>query len=625
MKEDHMVEKKESVENERYRQLNRFWYTVLVIFSSMAIFFAINQIFNLHLFKLAIIENSYLYLLLMFYQSLVFIIFPPAKAASKDRLPWYDVLLFLLSLSTFGYLTWQGDRIFQSGLGSTSAWGPTIASFIAAGLVLEGIRRSNGYVLLTICFFFLLFPLFSSHLPGFLAGYQFPFLNNFRTHVLGMDSMLGIPMQVIGTLLIGFMIFGVAMVKTGGGKFFLNFAFSLLGTVRGGPAKVAIVSSGLFGSISGAVIPNILTTGAMTIPAMKRTGYPAYYAAAVEAVSSAGGCLMPPVMGATAFIMASFLGVPYGKVALAALIPSLLYYIAIFVQIDARAVKLELKGIPKNEKPSLKQTFKEGWMYLFAFGILIYLLFYLKHEVMAPFYATALLLGAAMFRKETRLNQKRFFDFLAGAGKIMAELACLMAGIGFVVGSLTATGVAFAFSREIILYAHGNIPVLLLFAAFTSFIMGMGTTISATYIILAVVVAPALVHTGMNVFSVHLFILYWGLASFITPPVATAAYTAATMAGAEGFKTGICAMKLGFVKYLIPFVFVYNPALVFQDSILRVIFAFITSLAGIILLGGSFEGYVVFFGRVDKLKRVVIALMGLFLFISSTLIFKFFS
>jgi TRAP transporter 4TM/12TM fusion protein len=285
--------------------------------------------------------------------------------------------------------------------------------------------------------------------------------------------------------------------------------------------------------------------------------------------------------------------------------------------VDARAVLLGLTGIPKHEKPSLIQTFKEGWVYLFAFASLIYLLFYLKHEVMAPFYATGLLLLAAMFRKDTRFNFRRFFEFLAGAGKMMVELTCLMAGIGFVVGALTVTGVAFAFSRELVLYAHGSAPLLLLFAALTSFLMGMGTTISACYIILAIVVAPALVQMEMNVFAVHLFVMYWGLVSFITPPVATAAYTAATLAEADGFKTGVHAMKLGFVKYLIPFFFVYNPALVFQAPLPHVIFAFITCLMGIVLMGGAFEGYVVGFGKVNAVQRILFTILGILFAASS--------
>jgi TRAP-type uncharacterized transport system fused permease subunit len=244
---------------------------------------------------------------------------------------------------------------------------------------------------------------------------------------------------------------------------------------------------------------------------------------------------------------------------------------------------------------------------------------------MAPFYATALLLAAAMLRKETRFNLKRFFEFVAGAGKMMVELTTVLTAIGFVVGALTVTGIAFAFSRELVYYAHGSVPLILIFGAFTSFVMGMGMIMTATYIILAIVVAPALVQMGLNVFAVHLFIMYWGLVSFITPPVAVAAYTAATLAGTDGLSTGVQAMKLGFVKYVIPFFFVYNPALVFQGTLPEVLFAFSTCFLGVVLISCALEGYALGFGKIGVFGRIMTTAAGVGSAVSSAVIIKFLS
>jgi TRAP transporter 4TM/12TM fusion protein len=486
----------------------------------------------------------------------------------------------------------------------------TIASILLWGIALEAIRRVGGLPLFFFATFVSLFPLFAEHMPGFLEGTGWSFTGTAMFHAMTRESIVGIPTRVFCNLIVGFMVFGVALQETGGATFFINLSFALFGKVRGGPAKVAVVSSALFGSMSGAAISNVVTTGAMTIPTMKRTGYPAYYAGAVEACASSGGAIMPPVMGAVAFIMASFLMVPYGAVVLAAIIPSLLYFFGLFVQIDGFAARTGLAGLPKSELPSLKETLKSGWIYIFALLTLIYLIFYLKREAQAPFYASLLLLAGAMLRKETRPTLRTVYVIILRSGRLLAEMLAIMAGVGLIIGGLSMTGVAIAFSSELINLVGHNGLLLLLVGALVSFMLGMGMTISACYVFLAIVLIPALTPFGFDQMAVHLFVLYCGLWSFITPPVALAAYAAAGIAGANPMKTGVQSMKLGVVKYFIPFFFVYDPALILHGDLPSILQSAITAFIGVYLVGGSIEGYLQGFGKLNALERVIFLCAG---------------
>lgn len=607
----------ESSPTERQRTLNWWWYYIFITLTVVGMAVVVSQVFLIHPFGLMVLMvNTYLYALLAMFLSPVFILFPATKQASRKTVAWYDILLFSLSLATFAYLSIHGFDIHSRGWLFATPLHISILSMIACLLILEAVRRAAGPVLFAVCAIFAAFPLYTGYLPGFLEGQQLSFLDTVGYHILGMSSILGIPMGVFGRLLCGFMLFGVAVMSLGGGKFFLNFAFALLGTYRGGPAKVAVVASSLFGSMSGSAISNVVTTGSMTIPAMKKTGYPPYYAGAIEACASTGGMLMPPVMGVTAFVMAELLGIPYFTICLAAAIPSILYYIGLFIQVDAYAAKTGIKGLERREIPSLGETLKEGWFYIFAIIVLVYFL-YLRLEAQAPFYATGVLLLLAMMRKETRLNLKRSMQFIVSVGKVLAELATILAGVGFLIGSFSITGVGGTFAREVLALAGGNMVLMLIFGAVASYIMGMGMTVTACYIFLAIVLAPGLVSMGFNVLAIHLFVLYWGILSAITPPVAVVSFTAAGVAGASFFKTGFQSMRLAVVIYFIPFFFVFCPALVLQGSLIETIHAFSTAVIGIILLGGGLEGYLVGLGRVKLPLRVLACISGMLLMFPS--------
>ncbi|MFQ5848934.1 MAG: TRAP transporter permease, partial [Candidatus Methylomirabilales bacterium] len=349
----------------RYRTLSKGWLAVLIGFSTAGTFLAINQLFNFQFFVgYVIIENRYLYIMLGLFFSLTFLIFPPTKRAPRDRLPWYDVILFLATILACSYFAWNGYRILTEGWDFLA---PTQAVWVGAVLwllVLDGARRSGGMALFTMLVILSLYPIYAGHLPGPISGFSLSIPDAIRYQSMSVESILGIPMRVFGTLIIGFIIFGAALQATGGGRFFINLSMAILGAFRGGPAKVAVVASGLFGSMSGSVVSNVLSTGVVTIPTMKRTGFRPEVAAAIEATASTGGTLTPPVMGATAFVMASMLDMPYVGIAIAAAIPAVLFYASLFFQIDAYAAKNGLQGLAWEEMPSFWQTLKEGWFYL---------------------------------------------------------------------------------------------------------------------------------------------------------------------------------------------------------------------------------------------------------------------
>ena len=603
-------------EGARLRDLQGVWRWLFALASLLAIALSIHQLFNIQLFGTVLIEGRYLYLLAGIFLSLTFLIFPAVPSAAGPVPPWYDVILAVLAAVTAGYFAWIAEQSLDEGWEYAA---PTTAQWMALLfwlLILEGTRRAGGFVIFAIVLVFSLYPTFAGSMPGPISGFTQPFWDTIPYHILSSESSFGIPMRAFGNLVIGFIIFGAALQQTGGGAFFNNLALGLVGHLRGGAAKVAIFASGFMGSMSGSVISNVLTTGAVSIPAMKATGFPPRYAAGTEACASTGGVLMPPVMGATAFIMASFLGRPYFEIAVAAAVPSILYYFGLFVQIDAYAARGGLKGMDRSDLPSLGQTLREGWYYLFVFALLIFLMMVLRRETWAPFFATGLLLVINQFSAKHRLDFSGAVRLVVAVGRGLCELVAVLLGIGLIVGAFSATGLAGTLVNDLVFLAGGSVIMLLIMGAITSFIFGMGMTVTACYIFLAVVLAPALVKAGLNELAVHLFILYWGMVSYITPPVALGAFAAATMARTNPISAGLEAMRLGSVIYVIPFFFVLNPALIGAGSPGEVAITLLTALVGVWLIGSGMQGYVagigsVATGPVGTFVRVVLVGAGL--------------
>ncbi len=609
-----------AVEEEvRFRELTGWVRTVFVLLTLVSIFLAVNQLFNLRLFVgVVIIENRYLYLLAGIFLALAYAAFPISPRARGGPTPWYDLILAAMSLGACGYFTFTAHRSLMEGWEYSAPAMATAMSFVLWVLIIEATRRTGGLVIAVIVFFFSLYPVFADRVPGPISGFAQPFDATIAYHLISNESSFGIPMKAFGQLVIGFILFGATLQFTGGGRFFNNLALALVGGFRGGAAKVAIFASGFMGSMSGSVVSNVLTTGVVSIPAMKRAGFSSRYAAGTEACASTGGVLMPPVMGTTAFVMASFLGMPYSQIIIAAAIPSILYYLGLFVQIDAYAARNGLKGMPRSELPSLKETFKEGWHYIFVFAILIVMMIVFRQETLAPFYATAALIVINQLHKSTRLNFAGFVNLLTGVGRSLAELVAILLGVGLIIGAFSATGLAGTLANDLVFLAGNEVFVLLIMGAITAFIFGMGMTVTACYIFLAVVLAPALIRAGLDPLAVHLFIMYWGMVSFITPPVALGAFAAATIARTSPIMAGLQAMRLGSIIYIVPFFFVLNPALIGRGSIYEVVTVLITALIGVWFIGSSLQGYLAGVGDIGRGalamgRRVMLAIGGLFL------------
>jgi TRAP transporter 4TM/12TM fusion protein len=590
---------------------------VIILFTLAAIGVAINQLFNLRLGGYSLLEGMYLYVLAGFFLSLTFVTFR-AWGPASPRVPWYDWMLAAATILIAGYFViTAGDSLdggWEYAAPDTAVWA-SIALYL---LILEGTRRAGGLVLFSFVFAFSLYPTFAEHVPDPLNGFTQPFTDVVPYFMISSEASFGIPMRAFGNLVIGFILFGAVLQFTGGGKFFNNLAMALVGGYRGGAAKVSIFASGFMGSMSGSVISNVLTTGAVSIPAMKKTGFSARYAAATEACASTGGVLMPPIMGATAFVIASWLSMPYVEIMLAAAIPSLLYFFGLFVQVDAYSARRGLKGLAKVDRPAILQTLREGWLYIAVFALLIFLMVAYRWEKTAPFYAVTLLLLVNQFNKNDRVSWQGFLNIIVSVGRTLSELVAVLLGIGMIVGAFQATGLTGPLANELVHMAGNSLPMLLIMGAVTSFIFGMGMTVTACYIFLAVVLAPALVQAGLNELAVHLFILYWGMVSFITPPVALGAFAAASMAGANAFKTGFEAMKLGGVIYVIPFFFVLNPALIGQGPPMEVAIVLTCALIGVWFISAALQGFVSFIGPLNSSS--VSALMRLVLFISGLMI-----
>lgn len=572
----------------------RVW---IVIATILSIVLSINQVFNLGFFVGYVLPAlRYYYILMALLLPLIFLIWPLGRAASNATTRFLDLLLAAVASAALLYLASNADSIVDEAWEYSAPLAATISAFVLWAVALEATRRTAGMVLAAIAFVFSIYPTIASIVPGPIQGQPTSVMNAAIFYAMSSESFMGIPMRAFAGLIIGFLIFGVALQRTGGGRFFMDLAFGLLGHTRGGPAKVAIFGSALMGSLSGSVVTNILTTGTLTIPAMRRIGVSRSYAAGIETCASTGAVLMPPIMGATAFVMATFLETDYAVIAIAALVPSVLYFLGLFVQIDGYAARNNLTGLDRKDLPRVSDALAQGWYYLVVFGLLIFMLLYLKQEALAPYYATALLLVINQLLPRNRWKWRDLLEFVTAVGRILIELMGILMGIGLIIGALAVTGMTGTLTNDLVHLAGGNAAALLALGALVSFILGMGMTVTAAYIFLAVTLAPALIKAGIDPLPAHLFILYWGMLSYITPPVAIGAYAAATISGSNAMKTGLVAMRLGSVIYIIPFLFVLSPTILLQGGVLESTVSTVTAIVGVILIASSLQGYLIFVG-----------------------------
>jgi TRAP transporter 4TM/12TM fusion protein len=583
------------------RKLGGLAAAALTASAIVATFLAINQLLNLQLFAgIVFIENRYLFLLAATLFPAVFLADAVGKRWLDSPIPWFDWLLAALSLAILLWFAWTAERGLNEGWEYSA---PVLTKVLAAILwllILEGLRRTSGLAMAVIVGAVSLYPVVADMIPNPLKGAPQTFTDTIAFHIASSESAFGIPMRAFAEIVVGFIIFGIALGHTGGGKFFIDLAFALVGRVRGGAAQVGVISSALQGSISGSVISNVVSSGVVTIPAMKRTGFSAEYAGAVESVASTGAVLMPPIMGSTAFVMASFLGRSYGEIALAATIPAILFYVALATQIDAYSARRGLRGLSQSELPRIGAVMKDGWFFLPVFVMLVGLMVFLNDEAVAPFYATALLLLINQSIPKHRMNWRQLTELAVAVGHGLAELAAILMAIGFIIGALSVTGLAGTLTNDLV-YLAGDAPLLLLaMGAVTSFVFGMGMTVTACYIFLAIVLAPPLIKAGLDPLATHLFIMYWGMVSFITPPVALATFAAAPLAGTSAVRIGIQSVRMGASLYLVPFCFVLNPALILRGDSATIGVSVIAAVAGLVIFASAIQGYVAGLGRIPN-------------------------
>lgn len=586
----------------RIRTLTGVWKALVVLAGVASAGLIGYKVFGLGIYTGWIpIEAFYFYVVYAILTPFVFILFPAFRSGRKDRVPLFDVALFLVFGVAAAVFAFQTRIIIDYGWEFAAPPWAQWSALVLWLLTVEATRRAAGIAVAAVIAIGSFYPVFGG--AEWLGVFQVRAVTLLETasfHLFGGESVIGIPLRALVNIVLGFLLFGAALQYTGAGNFFLNLSFALLGHTRGGPAKVAVLASGFMGSISGSAVTNVVTTGVLTIPTMRKIGFPPAKAGGVEACASTGGVLMPPVMGATAFIMATYLEVPYQTIALAAIIPSFLYFFGLFVQIDAFAGRRGLKGLPREELPKLTTVLKEGWYYLAVIIVLVWLLFYLKQEALAPFYATAVLITINQILPQHRWGWREFVEFLYGASRLFIEIGTILAGVGLLMGALILTGKVGSLAYDLVGLAGDNVFLLLVMGALTSMILGMGMTITAAYLFLAIALAPALADSGLDILAVHLFMLYWAMISYVTPPVAFAAFAAAPIAGASPMRTGLAAMRLATVIYFIPFFFVLNPAMIGHAPAGEVALVLLTATVGIVLLASSLQGYLIGFGRLGE-------------------------
>lgn len=533
-----------------------------------------------------------------------------SSGESGESIPWYDWLLALASLAVGGYIAiWYPEILYS--LSDTSPLRYMLGA-LAIVLTFEATRRLLGWTLIILTAAFILYARFADLFPGVLNGQPVSWERMLTYIFLDTNGILGVTLAVTITVVLAFILFGQALFAIHGDNFFTRIALALLGRHRGGPAKVAVLSSSLLGTVSGSVVSNVVISGTVTIPLMKRSGYSAPMAAAIEAVASTGGSIMPPVMGAAAFIMAEYLGVPYVEVALAAAIPAILYYICLILQVDLEAAKYGLAGLDAKDIPRASGVMRRGWIYLIPIAVLIYTLLVARWAPgKAGMWAAISCFVAGAIYRENRVGWRGIVACLRDAGPTLLPLIAISAIAGVVIGALQLSGLTFKLALVLGSASSGQTFVMLLLTAVVCIILGLGMPTTVIYVMLAVLVAPALIELGVQPMAAHLFIFYFGMMSMITPPVCMGTYTAATIANANFWKAGGYGMRLGIVAFIVPFVFVFHPALILEGSVTDIIVTSITAVIAVCIFAIVAAGYL--FSSLSIAERVVFGAAALML------------
>jgi TRAP transporter 4TM/12TM fusion protein len=587
-------------ENVRSRELSGLagWAThallIAIPLSGMFFLLDVPQRFDWQVF-----HEQYIGLFLALSLGAIFLLIPGSRR-HVQRIPWYDALAAALGLIVGLYVFVKFPEISNS-LGDIYTE-RVILGAITVILLAEACRRLVGWPLVIIASVFIFYAFFAYLFPGDFYGRGWS-IGRLATYLyLDANGIIGQPLQIGASIVLVFVLFGEALYAIGGAAFLSDFALAVMGRFRGGQAKIAIVSSSLFGNISGSAVANVVVDGAFTIPMMKKAGYPAPVAAAIEAVASTGGQIMPPVMGAAAFLIAEYLAIPYAQVALAALVPALLYYIVLFIQVDLLAARNAIHGMPPAELPRLLPVLRRSAGFIVPLTVLIIWMFFLnRRPEVAGLLAVASALVVGFLTPGVKLGPRELLKILINTGRGMLEIAAITGLAGVVIGVLQLTGLGFTLTLTLLNVGQNSTILLLVLTAIVSIILGMGMPTTAVYVLLAVLVAPGLSKLGILPIAAHLFIFYFGMLSMVTPPVCLASYAAASIGKTDPIRTGWEAMRLCAIAYVVPFLFVFSPALLLIGSWHAVAISIATAIVGAVLLGIGLVGYL--FRPIGVLKR----------------------
>jgi TRAP transporter 4TM/12TM fusion protein len=590
------------------------WKTVLGIgITLIAVSFSVFQLWVSSVGALATLQQNYTHL--GFALVLVFLTRPAFKETSRfANIRWLvDAPLIFGSVVMAVYMVIHFLDIADRGAGDPTQVG-IVLGIVTTVAVIEGTRRMVGLALPLLAITALIYAFAGPHLPGILAHRGFDYERVSATLYLTTAGIAGTPLQVSASFVAIFVIFAAFLDVSGAGKFFIDWSYAALGWLRGGPAKVAIFASALMGTVSGSAVANTAATGAFTIPIMKKTGLRPAFAGAVEAAASSGGQIMPPVMGAAAFIMVEIMGEPYTAIMKAAIMPGILYFLGVFCMVDFEVAKMGIKGVPRSELPNAFNVFKTGWHLIIPLGVLLYLLFIVEYTPLKSGFGAIIAVGSVVLAA-TLLRRlaadgwnpvkafvphaldmlKAGWDWVTTAlrrgGMSMLEVAMACACAGVIIGVLMLTGLALRLSSIMIEISGGQLFPLMMVTMFVSIILGMGLPTSAVYVVLAILVVPAMVQIGVDLMAAHMFVFYFGVLANVTPPVAIAAYTGAGIAGADPTRTGLIAFRIALAGFVLPFMWVYNPALILKGELPEILLAIVTSIAGIVSLASAAQGY----------------------------------
>lgn len=541
-----------------------------------------------------------------------FLIYPARKGDNRENyMPWYDIVMMILGTGAFLYYTFHANAIILQG----TRFQPyqIVIGIIGILALVEVTRRCVGVPILCVAFFFVVYALsFGLTNPEFFGRVRYFVRNLFYTK----EGIFSTPVNVCSKYIVVFIIFGAFLERTGISNFFIQLANCVAGRFSGGPAKVSVISSALCGMVSGSSVGNTVTTGSVTIPMMKKTGYKAEFAGAVEAAASTGGQIMPPIMGAAAFLMADFIGVPYSSILSRAILPAILYFAGIFITVHLEAKRLGLSGIPKEELPKFKLLVRKIYLLLPLVMLVVWVSGNYMTMQRAASFAIVLSIVVSLFDKENRITLPKFFDALEAGGKstITVATACGVAGI--ISGSITMTGLANELINGIIAVSNNHLIIALFLTMLCCIVLGMGVPTTANYCIMAATCAPILIRMGVPALAAHFFVFYFGIVADITPPVALAAYAGSAIAKANPMKTAFNASRLAIAVFIVPYVFCFSPALLMIDTnAMEVIRIVITSFIGIFGVAAGLEGYLK--KEMNPLQRILFVVAGLMLIFPS--------